>query len=63
MRNVEAKVQGSKLVIEVDLNEKGEPSTTGKTLVIATTGGNIPVPGYKDQTIKIGLNVTRPNKG
>lgn len=62
MRNVAMKVEGTKLVITVDLAEAGSPSATGKTLVIGTTGGNVAVPNHKDQTIKVGLNVTRPNK-
>lgn len=61
MDNVTMKVTGNRLTIEVDLVE-GTPSSTGKTKLIGTTGGNIPIPGYKDQSVKVGLNVTRPNK-
>ena len=53
--NVSMKVQGSKLVIEVDLNKKLGLSKSLKNTIIASTGGNIEVPGKPD--IKIGMNV------
>jgi hypothetical protein len=40
MQNVNIKVVGSKLVIEVDCSKSGVPSKSGKSEVIATTGGN-----------------------
>ena len=43
---------GKTLVIEIDLTAKGTPSASGKSLVIATTRGNIPVNGFT-----LGLNV------
>jgi len=55
MRNVEMKVEGSKLVITVDLAQTGEVSSSGKSLVIGSTEGNISVPGKPE--VKIGLNV------
>ena len=54
-RNVEMKVEGSKLVITVDLSQKGELSSSGKSLVIGSTEGNVSVPGKEE--VKIGLNV------
>ena len=53
--NVNMKVQGSKLVIEVDLTKKLGLSKSLKNTIIASTGGNIEVPGKPD--IKIGMNV------
>lgn len=55
MRNVETKIEGSKLVITVDLSKPGEVSASGKSLVIGSTEGNISVPEKPE--IKIGLNV------
>lgn len=55
MKNVNMELQGKKLVITVDLTEEHGPSSTGKTIVVATTSGSVPVPGYEH--IKIGLNV------
>jgi len=59
MENVKLTVNGDKLTIEVDLKHRGEPSSTGKTLRVASTEGNIPCPGFPD--IKVGLNLFAPN--
>jgi hypothetical protein len=59
MENVKFTQNGTKLTIEVDLAYRGEPSSTGKTLRVASTEGNVPCPGYPD--IKVGLNVFAPN--
>ena len=50
------KVEGKKLIIEVDLSVKGTESKSGKSDVLATTSGNVEVPGTD---VKIGLNVYR----
>jgi hypothetical protein len=55
MTNLKMTVKGNILTIEVDLSKKGTPSTTGKSLVIGSTNGNVEVPGKED--IKIGVNV------
>lgn len=57
MENVKMRVDGKKLVIEVDLSVQGTPSRTGKSVVIASSRGNAQVPGRDE---KIGLNVYRP---
>jgi hypothetical protein len=59
MENVTFKRDGNKLTIEVDLAHRGEPSSTGKTLRVASTEGNVPCPDSPE--IKIGLNVFAPN--
>jgi len=59
MENVKFSQSGTKLIIEVDLAHRGDPSSTGKTLRVASTEGNVPCPGYPD--IKVGLNVFAPN--
>jgi hypothetical protein len=44
MDNIEVKVDGNKLVITVlDVTNRGKPSSTGKTRLIASTGGSLPV--------------------
>ena len=55
MRNIDATVSGNILTIKVDLSIQGEPSSSGKSLVIGSTEGNVPVPGRPE--IKIGVNV------
>ena len=54
MKNVEMKINGQKLIITVDLTKEFGKSSSGKTTIVATTAGNVTVPGHDD--IKIGLN-------
>lgn len=53
---LKAEIRDNKLIIEIDL-EKPAPSSSGKTLVVASTRGNavtdVPVDG---QPVIIGLN-------
>jgi hypothetical protein len=48
-------VKDNILTIKVDLSKEFGPSSSGKTIIIATTEGNISIPGNDDK--KIGLNV------
>ena len=57
MKNVEMRVEHGKLVVTVDLAKELGPSSSGKSVIIATTEGNVDVPGAAD--VKIGLNVYR----
>ncbi len=57
MKNVDMKVDGQTLILKVNLNEEFGPSASGKTIIIASSEGNVSVPGSKD--IKVGLNVYR----
>lgn len=58
MRNVKITVSkdGKKASIEVDLTQDLGPSKSGNTILIATSGGNKPIPGTTDF---IGLNIYR----
>jgi hypothetical protein len=56
MKNVEMSIEGSVLTIRVDLSKEFGPSSTGKTIIIASTEGNVTVPNREE---KIGLNVYR----
>jgi hypothetical protein len=56
MKNVDIKVEGDILTIKVDLSKEFGPSASGKTIIIASTEGNVAVP---DRDEKIGLNVYR----
>lgn len=49
------KLEGDILTIKVDVTKEFGPSSSGKTIIIASTEGNISIP-EKDE-IKIGLNV------
>ena len=57
MKNVDMKVEHGKLVITVDLTKELGPSSSGKSVIIANTEGNVEVPGAPE--VKIGLNVYR----
>jgi hypothetical protein len=57
VKNVEMAVDGNTLVIKVDLTKEFGPSSSGKTIIIASSEGNQSVPDREG--IKIGLNVYR----
>lgn len=49
------KLEGNILTIKVDLSKEFGPSSSGKTIIVASTEGNQSVPGRED--VKIGLNI------
>ena len=53
MVNIKHEIKGSKLIIEVDLNQRHGPSSSGKTEIIASTQGNAQL----GSGIAFGLNV------
>ncbi len=55
MKNVEMNTEGNILTIKVDLTKEFGPSSSGKTIIIASTEGNVSIEGYEE--IKVGLNV------
>ena len=57
MKNVEMKLEGDILTIKVDVTKEFGPSASGKTIIIASTEGNISIP--EKENVKIGLNVYR----
>ena len=56
MKNVEMTVEGNILIIKVDLTKDFGPSSSKKSIIIASTEGNVSVP---DRQEKVGLNVYR----
>lgn len=56
MKNVEMTVEGTILTIKVDLSKEFGPSSSGKTIIVASTEGNVTIP---DRQEKVGLNVYR----
>ncbi len=54
---MQAKLEGGKLVITIDVEATPRPSASGKTLVVATSGGNqataVQVQG---QPVVVGVN-------
>lgn len=58
MRNIEVKVEGTKLILTCDIEAKGEESSSGKSMTIATTEGNQVVATRKDgKSVSLGLNL------
>ncbi len=55
MKNCDMKVNGNVLTITVDLSKDFGKSASGKSIVIASTEGNVSIP--EKEEIKIGLNV------
>ena len=56
MKNVDMTVEGTTLTIKVDLSKDFGPSSSGKTIIIASTEGNVKIPNREE---KVGLNVYR----
>ncbi len=63
MENVKFEVlESNRLVIQVDLNHRGDISASGKTRRVASTLGNVSVKDANGVEVKIGLNVyVKPN--
>ena len=57
MQNCAMRRDGDKLIIEIDLTQDQGPSSSGKTIIIASTRGNAQVPD-EDGTF-IGINCFR----
>ena len=52
---MEVKIDGKMLVISISISER--PSKSGKTIVVASSNGNIPTTAvWKDKPITVGLN-------
>lgn len=56
MKNVHMAVEGNIPTIKVDLSKEFGPSSSGKTIIIASTEGGVSIP---DREEKAGLNVYR----
>jgi len=56
MKNIEMNIENNVLIIKVDLGKDFGPSASGKTVIVATTEGNVALAGRDE---KVGLNVYR----
>ncbi len=61
MKNVEMTVEENILTIKVDLTKEFGLSSSGKNIIIASTEGNVSIPGRDEG--KIGLNVYKKKAG
>ena len=55
MKNIEMNLEGNILTMKVDLTKEFGPSSSGKTIIIASSEGNVAVDGHEE--VKVGLNV------
>ena len=55
MKNIEMKLEGNILTMKVDLTKEFGTSSSGKTIIIASSEGNVAVDGHEE--VKVGLNV------
>jgi hypothetical protein len=56
MKNVDLSIEGNILTIKVDLTKEFGKSSSGKSILIASSEGNYAIPGREE---KVGLNVYR----
>lgn len=56
-KNVEMQVIGTKLVITVDLTQNHGPSSSGRSVIVASTGGTVYLDDEGFPGVGIGLNV------
>ena len=52
---IQAEVKGDTLILTIKLSQPGQVSASGKTMVQASTRGNVVIPGSDGLTV--GLNV------
>lgn len=61
---IKTSVKGNKLIIEIDMSPRAVAaaplSSTGKTRLLATTGGALPIEGCPIANAKLALNVMIP---
>ncbi len=51
--NIRIEVKDNKAIITIDLAHRGGLSSSGKSVIVASTGGNVPIPGTN---VILGLN-------
>ncbi|MDR3540921.1 MAG: hypothetical protein P4L69_08175 [Desulfosporosinus sp.] len=57
MKNCEMKLDGNILTITADISKEFGKSASGKSIIIASSEGNVSIPDKEE--IKIGLNIYR----
>ena len=58
MQNIKMSQKGNILTVEIDISQRGNVSSSGKSILVASTGGNVSVPGA--EPVKIGINCYVP---
>ena len=57
MRNIEMKLEGDSLLIQIDLSKEYGTSRSGRTIIVASTEGSVPIP-FPDVPDGLSLNAT-----
>jgi hypothetical protein len=52
-QNIKVEVKGNIATITIDLDKRGGLSSSGKSVIVATTSGNVTIPGT---SVILGLN-------
>ena len=55
--HIDYELKDGKLILSIDIGHEGEPSKSGKSIVIGSTRGNVNIPGTE---LKLGLNLYKP---
>jgi len=51
--NIQIEIKDGKAILTIDLEHRGNVSASGKSVIVATTRGNVPIPC---STVVLGLN-------
>ncbi len=43
--NIQIEIKDGKAILTIDLEHRGNVSASGKSVIVATTRGNVPIPG------------------
>ncbi len=60
LKNVVQRVEGNKLVLEIDLTQNHGLSSTGKTTVVASSGGFAKIEGADGISFSLNVNKKAP---
>ncbi len=52
--NIQGRIEGNTLILEIDLTQNFGLSGSGKSTIVATSRGNVAIPGAG---VKMGLNI------
>ena len=59
-KNIEASVDGNILTLRIDLSARHGDSASGKTVIVATSGGNQAIEGGKGVILGLNAYIRRP---
>jgi hypothetical protein len=60
LKNIRMEVEGDLLTMIIDLSKLIGPSSSGKTILVASTLGNVPIPGHPGMEIGVNAYKAKP---